>query len=202
MQRIGLFGGSFNPIHNGHLHLIRAAKESFSLDRVILIPARVSPFKQNQKETATPADRLAMCRLAAEELPFCSADAFELERNQVSYTCYTAAHFRQQYPVDELVLLLGSDMFLSFQKWYRWQDILSHVSLGVVSREADDREQLEKQRNLLLQFGKIYLCNARPYTISSTKIRESIQNREDFSCYLPKKVVQYIVRHHLYEDQI
>lgn len=199
MKRIGLFGGSFNPIHNGHLHLIRTARKCLCLDEVILIPARVSPFKQNQTEIVSAADRLAMCRLAAEELPFCSVSSFEIERSEVSFTCYTTAHFRALYPTDELVLLLGSDMFLSFHQWHHWQEILKSTALGVVSREADDRQMLEQQRRFLLQYGKIFLCTAAPYTISSTKIRGMIENHENFSCYLPKKVVQYIVSHCLYE---
>ena len=84
MQRIGLFGGSFNPIHNGHLHLAKAAKEGLGLDKVVLIPANVSPFKQDAPGMASGADRLAMCRLAAETLSFCEVDSCELERSGVS----------------------------------------------------------------------------------------------------------------------
>ena len=83
MQRIGLFGGSFNPIHNGHLHLAQTARESLGLDQVVLIPANVSPFKQQNPDMASGADRLAMCRLAAETLPFCTVDGCELERCQL-----------------------------------------------------------------------------------------------------------------------
>lgn len=89
MQRIGLFGGSFNPIHNGHLHLAKAAKEGLGLDKVVLIPANVSPFKQDAPGMASGADRLAMCRLAAETLSFCEVDSCELERSGVSYTVDT-----------------------------------------------------------------------------------------------------------------
>ena len=116
MQRIGLFGGSFNPIHNGHLHLVQTARESLGLDQVVLIPANVSPFKQQNPDMASGADRLAMCRLAAETLPFCTVDGCELERAGVSYTVDTVRLFRNRYPEAELVLLVGSDMFLSFPK--------------------------------------------------------------------------------------
>ncbi|MGN1404166.1 MAG: nicotinate (nicotinamide) nucleotide adenylyltransferase [Ruminococcus sp.] len=199
MGRIGLFGGSFNPVHNGHLHLAQAAKDCLSLDRVILIPARVSPFKQGMGEIVSPEDRLEMCRLAAQTLPFCSVDDYELTQERVSYSFYTVRHFHALFPEDELVLLLGSDMLLSFQQWYRWQDILNLASLGVVSRASDDREILAQECERLLQYGKIFLCSAEAYTISSTKIRENIKNQKDFSCYLPKKVVQYIVSHQLYQ---
>ena len=98
MQRIGLFGGSFNPIHNGHLHLAQTARESLGLDQVVLIPANVSPFKQQNPDMASGADRLAMCRLAAETLPFCTVDGCELERAGVSYTVDTVRLFRNRYP--------------------------------------------------------------------------------------------------------
>ena len=198
MQRIGLFGGSFNPIHNGHLHLIQAAKECLSLDHVVLIPAAVSPFKQHHEDMASAADRLAMCRLAAEALSDCSMDSCELERNGVSYTVDTVRLYREQYPDAKLVLLVGSDMFLSFHRWHCWKEILNMAALGVVSRETDRQHMLEAQRQFLLQYGEIFLCRAAVYTISSTKIRENRRNQIDFSCYLPKKVVQYIVSHGLY----
>lgn len=198
MQRIGLFGGSFNPVHNGHLHLAQTAKECLFLDEIVLIPARVSPFKQHRTDMAPAEDRLAMCRLAAEMLPYCTVDSCELERDGVSYTIDTVRQFRQKYPDAELVLLVGSDMFLSFHHWYCWQEILQMAALGVVSREADDRVVLETQQQFLLQYGKIFLCCAEVYTISSTKIRENRKNQIDFSCYLPEKVVQYILSHGLY----
>lgn len=201
MERIGLFGGSFNPIHNGHLHLVQVAKDCLHLDRVILIPARVSPFKQQHPDMASPKDRLEMCRLAAETLPFCQVDSYELEQKTVSYSIYTVAHFRRKFPDAALVLLVGSDMFLSFCSWYRWQDILRNVALGVVSREADDQAALRRQQAFLMQYGKIFLCESPVYPISSTKIRENCKNAVDFSCYLPKKVVQYIISHDLYQSR-
>lgn len=199
MERIGLLGGSFNPIHNGHLHLAQAARDSLELDRVLLIPARISPFKQGV-QLASKEDRLEMCRLAAETLPFCSVDSFELEQDSVSYTVYTIRHFRQCYPQAQLVLLLGSDTFLSFQSWRCWQEILEQAALGVVSRNGDDEAALQLQQENLMQYGTIFRCKAPANPISSTKIRNCCKNGADFSCYLPKKVVQYIVSHGLYQE--
>ena len=98
-----------------------------------------------------------------------------------------------------LVLLVGSDMFLSFTRWHCWQEILEMAALGVVSRMTGDLEQLRRQEAFLLQYGKIFLCDVPVYTVSSTKIRENRKNHTDFSCYLPQKVVQYIVSHNLYD---
>lgn len=193
-----MFGGSFNPIHNGHLHLVQTAKRCLALDEVILIPARVSPWKQQHENMASPQDRLAMCRLAAETLPYCRVDDFELEQEGVSYTISTAQHFHQCCPDAERILLMGSDMFLCFTRWYRWQEILQLLSLGVVSRETDDWEKIARQRQLLRPYGSVELCKAQAYPMSSTKIRENFKNHVDSSCYLPKKVVEYIEAHLLY----
>jgi nicotinate-nucleotide adenylyltransferase len=199
MERIGLFGGSFNPIHKGHLHLIQVAKEELSLDRVILIPAKVSPFKQQHPDMAEGADRLAMCRLGVESLPYCSVDDCELQREGVSFSVDTVRLFRERYPSAELVLLVGSDMFLSFHRWKSYQEILQLATLGVLAREEAIGEAMEQQRQFLLQYGKILFCTARVYTISSTKIRENLRNQKNATCYLPEKVVQYILSHQLYQ---
>lgn len=176
MQRIGLFGGSFNPIHNGHLHLAKAAKEGLGLDKVVLIPANVSPFKQDAPGMASGADRLAMCRLAAETLSFCEVDSCELERSGVSYTVDTVRLFRERYPEAELVLLVGSDMFLSFTRWHCWQEILEMAALGVVSRMTGDLEQLRRQQAFLLQYGKIFCVMFRsiPYLLQKFVKTEKI----------------------------
>ncbi len=201
MARIGLFGGSFNPIHNGHLHLIESARQELQLDRVILVPAGISPFKQSsQADVPSGAERCAMCRLAVASLPYCTVDDCEIRREGVSYTVDTVGYFRQQYPDAELILLVGSDMFLSFHRWWRYQAILQEVALAVVSRETADEAALAAQQQFLLQYGKIFLCHTPAYPISSTKIREIRKKGGNFSCYLPEKVVEYIVSHMLYLD--
>lgn len=198
MERIGLFGGSFNPIHKGHLHLAETALQELQLEQIIFIPAKVSPFKQGRKDMTSEQDRLEMCQLATEEYDAFSVSSFELERDAVSYTVYTAEHFHEVYPQKELVLLMGSDMFLSFPKWYQWEKIMSLCTLGVISRESDDEEKLQEQMKNLSSYGKILLCQAEAFPLSSTEIREKLKKNADCSCYLPKKVVQYIMRENLY----
>ena len=140
---------------------MQTAKEGLGLSHVYLIPARVSPFKQAQTPAVSAEDRLAMCRLAAAEVPDCSVDACELEQARVSYTIYTVQEFHRRFPEAELVLLLGSDMFLQFQNWHRWQEILELAALGVVSREKDDQQALLAQQQFLLQYGKNFCLPCR-----------------------------------------
>ncbi|MCC8110532.1 MAG: nicotinate (nicotinamide) nucleotide adenylyltransferase [Ruminococcus sp.] len=198
--RIGLFGGSFNPIHNGHLHLMSAAKEQLQLEQVILLPARVSPFKQHQTDMVSAADRYAMCQLAVEDFSDCRVDDFELQQKGVSYSLFSARHFSTCFPNHQLIWLMGSDMFLQFQQWYHWEEFLEYAALGVLARSDADQEKIAIQQERLLPYGTIFLCEVPVSTVSSTKIREKCKKQENFSCYLPQKVVQYIISHGFYKE--
>lgn len=199
-KRLGLFGGSFDPIHNGHLYLLEEARRGLALERVVLLPAAVSPFKQKRRAGASGADRLAMCRLAVEHMPWCSVSEWEVRQAGVSYSYETVSHYHGQFPAAKLVWLMGSDMFLTFQNWYRWRDMLRLCALGVLAREERDFQRIRAQYIELSKFGTIFLCNTDVYPISSTEIRQKRKNGEDFSCHLPEKVVKYIVRHNLYVE--
>ena len=158
MRRIGIFGGSFNPIHNGHLHLAKTAMEQFSLDHVLFMPTYISPFKQNAADVADSMHRLAMCRLAIAPYPCFSVSDYELQQKTVSYTIHTISALRQEWTDVELVLLMGSDMLLQFQNWYHWQELLTMTELGVIARETDDRVVLEQAAQELSAYGTIQLC--------------------------------------------
>jgi nicotinate-nucleotide adenylyltransferase len=196
MGRTGLFGGTFNPLHNGHIHLARQAFSSLGLDRLIFIPSNIPPHK-DPDELCSNEDRLGMCRLAVEDYGFEVSD-YEMQRGGKSYSVYTAEYFSRLYPEDELFLLVGSDMFLSFDKWFRFEDILKMVTLAVISRECDDFSELAEKSVSLGVYGKTQVIDVPPYPVSSTEIRKKIKTKEDFSCYLPEKVVQYIRLKNLY----
>ncbi|MBE6852479.1 MAG: nicotinate (nicotinamide) nucleotide adenylyltransferase [Ruminococcus sp.] len=197
MGRTGLFGGTFNPVHNGHIHLAKEAFLSLGLERLILIPSNIPPHK-NAEELCSNEDRLAMCRLAAEEHGFEVSD-YEMRRGGKSYSFYTVGYFSKLYPDDELFLLVGSDMFLSFDKWFRFEDILKKVTLSVISRQDDDTELLKKKAGELQIYGSTEVVDVPAYPVSSTQIRNMIKTNENFSCYLPEKVVQYIRLKNLYK---
>lgn len=196
-MRIGIFGGSFNPPHLGHMHLAEEVHAALALDEVWLVPSKISPHR-SMDAYAPEQDRLAMCRLAAEGYPWMRAEDYELRQNAVSYTYYTVRHFAQQRPQDELFLLVGGDMLASFGKWYRWQDILRYASLAAIAREPGEETRLEACAAQLGHYGKIFLVHAESFAVSSTKIREMIQKCQNYSCYLPEKIVQYITMRNLY----
>lgn len=197
-MKIGIFGGSFNPIHNGHIHLATAAADGLGLDRVIFMPSNVAPHKIG-KSVAPNEDRYNMCKLACEGHKNFEVSRYEIDRDEISYSVYTVKHFREKYPNDELFWIVGSDMFLCFDKWYKFKEILAMCSLCCASRETDDFEQLVKKRAELEKYGKIFLVKSPPVELSSTKIRDLIKKNQNCYCYLNKKVVQYIVERKLYK---
>ncbi len=196
-MRIGIFGGSFNPPHNGHLHLAESMYKALSLDEVWLVPARVPPHK-SVAAYAPDADRLAMCRLIAEDYPWMRVRDDELRRETVSYSYYTVKQFTEEHPEDQFFFLVGGDMLRTFTQWHRWQEILQLTALAGVAREHDEYAALEESAAFLRQYGEIHLLNVESYPLSSTKLRERIGKNEDCSCYLPEKIVQYIKMTKLY----
>lgn len=198
MRRIGIFGGSFNPIHNGHLHLAKTAMQQFDLQHVLFIPTYISPFKQTAKDVADGMHRLTMCRLAIAPYSAFSVSDYELQQKTVSYTVHTISNLHAEQPDAELVLLMGSDMLLQFQNWYHWQKILSMAELGVIARETDERIPLEQAAKQLSAYGTVQLFCDAVLPVSSTKIREMLKKNQDCTCYLPENVVKYIVFHQLY----
>ena len=198
-MRIGLFGGSFNPIHNGHITLAENIKKELSLDKVILIPSGEAPHKSSA-EYADAKHRLSMCRLAIEGTEGFEVSSFETDRSGRSYSIYTVKYFRELYPNDELFLIVGSDMLMCFDKWYRFEEILSLTAVAAATRNGDDIEQLKKIAQKLQKYGKIIVVNNSPVIVSSTKIRKMIKNNEDTYCYLREKVVKYIRMNDLYPN--
>ena len=122
-MKIGVYGGSFNPPHLGHVRAAQACKQALGLDRVLVIPASIPPHKQLTSSSASPEERLALTRLAFENLPGFEVLNLEIRREGKSYTVDTIRELKAQYAHDELFLMMGTDMFLSFQDWYSPQEI-------------------------------------------------------------------------------
>ena len=197
MSRIALFGGSFNPIHNGHLHLAQTVHQQCGLDRMLLMPSGTAPHKSSDAY-APAADRLAMCRLAAEPYPWLEVSDYELTKPGKSYTVETLRYLHSCFPEDALFLLTGSDMLLSFDSWYCWQEILTLAGLLCVSRGTEPEDVLRQKAAELSSYGQVTVVHAQPLPMSSSQIRHKIELCRKFSCYLPENVVQYIMLHGLY----
>lgn len=196
-MRIGIYGGSFNPVHNGHIHLALTAAEEFGLDRIYLVPSKKSPHRSSD-EYASDKDRIEMLRLACRVSGKLEVSSYELENDRVSYSVYTVRHFRELFPDAELFLLVGSDMLLSFDKWFCYEEILTQVELCVVSRNEGDLDELHRYAEKLGKSDRIHISCVAPIEVSSTEIRKKIAKNKNFSCYLDKNVVQYITMRGLY----
>lgn len=202
MSRIALFGGSFNPVHNGHVNLVKETAEKNGIDRVYVIPTFISPFKKDSTGfVADGKDRLEMCRLAFAKLPYVTVSDWELSQSEVSYSVNTVEHFRKEFPEDELFFIMGSDMLLSFDKWHKWQDILKMCTVIAASREdgGSDIERLREKAAQLSRFGKVIVTEITAFELSSSEIREKIIKNCDLSCYMDKNVVEYIEENRIYE---
>ena len=178
-MRIGIYGGTFNPIHRGHLTAARAAMDVLGLDRLLLIPASVPPHKALPQGSAEPADRLEMTALACAQLgPGAQALDIELHRTGPSYTVDTLRQLRQMYPEDELWLLMGTDMFLSLERWYHAADILSLAHIGAFDRvhPQPGGDLAAQKRHLEETYGAdiAIIPNEHVLDLSSTQVRQAL----------------------------
>ena len=204
-MKIGVYGGTFNPPHLGHLTAARAVYELLGLDLLLLIPAGLPPHKELPAGSPTPEQRLEMTRLAGEQLGLGDKVRtldIELERGGRSFTSDTLAQLKAQYPDSELWLLMGTDMFLTLQAWHEPEKILSLAGIAAFGRTEEDTEELfSAQREYLY---KTY-PQARIFTltipgvidVSSTELREKLAKGQGGNLLAPA-VYGYILREGLY----
>lgn len=199
MQRIGIFGGTFNPPHLGHIQAAKQAMETLNLTKILFIPDRIAPHKVLPPDSPSPEDRLAMLEIATNQEPGMEASDLELKREGVSYTVDTLAALKEMYPEAELTLLMGTDMFLGFFKWRESGKILKMASLGVFYRgEKGEKAAIdEKCQEITALGGQVRLVKNAVVPISSTQMRRLLA----FQCadaFLPEGVGAYIREKGLY----
>ncbi len=194
-MRIGVFGGTFNPIHNGHLALARGCADSFSLDSVLVIPALIPPHKVTE-ELPSPDHRLELCRLAfIDDNRFIISD-MEIARGGVSYTVDTLGEIKRQHPEDDLFLIMGGDMFLTLSNWRNPQKIFNLASIVTCPREYGELASLQKKaRELSMMGASAFVCEQLPLPLSSTEIREG---NAPIDKSIPPVCLDYIKQNGLY----
>ncbi len=222
-MRIGLFGGTFNPIHRGHLHIANEILATFPLDGVYLIPCANPPHKET-KGLADAFDRLEMIRLALADCKFLRVSDVELRRNGPSYSIDTINYFHSRHSNgQELFLLVGLDAFLEFDTWKHYQEILETIALIVLPRPLTERgvkyggraaltEIIQKKLSRSYHFDNArsaYLhpelmpiynpANLSPLQISSTQVRRQINKGFPINELVPQKVANYINAKGLYQ---
>lgn len=200
-EKIILFGGTFDPIHKGHIEVAESAAQKIGADKIIFIPARRSPHK-NKQPVATDIDRIAMLKLAVEGKKSFHTSNVELNRAEPSYTIDTIKQLRQKFGADcEFYWLIGADMLKDLPLWYKVNELLKECNVCVMNRGGFDKpdfdgiiglseENIEKLRRNMIETPLI--------EISSTEIRKRLLQGEDVSPFLPTNVLDYIKRRRLY----
>jgi nicotinate-nucleotide adenylyltransferase len=217
-DRIGLFGGTFDPIHNGHIRAALDVRRAFGLDRVLFVPSHRPPHKQ-AGPGASPADRLRMVELACEGHPGFVASSLEVEAGGRSYSFLTLARIKERFPGAEVLFILGVDAFLEIGTWREHERVLDECRFIVTGRPGFDLEAAADVLNgrlrpdirrvgdggpvdeALLTRYRVFLLPIAALDMSSTDVRERIRRGESPAGLVPPSVETYISDHQLYLDR-
>ncbi len=199
-RKIGILGGTFDPIHNAHLLLGESAREQFGLDRVIFIPNNLAHLK-NRTEVSGTEERYQMCKMAINDNPFFTCSRLEIDKPEGCYTVDTIQDLKLMYPGDELYLILGADSVIGIDTWYKAEELLKSCIILTAVREEDNLAVLDKKRR---ELAKIYGADIRLMTfnridISSTDIRNRIRIGRSVRYMLPDECIEYICIKGLYK---
>ena len=203
-MKIGIFGGTFTPIHLGHLAVCRAVHSGHELDSVLLLPSGSPPHKQDDSRLAPAQHRLEMVRIAAAEAEFLEPCRVEIDREGPSYMVDTLELLRQRYPEDELFLIVGGDTVGELPTWYRWQLLFDLARIVSVNRPGF-QPRYEAARFPGISEETLQQCMAdriemEEVDISSTRIRELAEAGEDLSGWVLPAVGDYIVSQGLFSS--
>lgn len=200
IERVGIYGGTFSPVHNGHIAAAKAFLEQMKLDKLIVIPALIPPHKSIDSSD-NPMHRFKMCEIAFSEISNIEVSDIELKRNGPSYTVDTLRQLTKEGR--KLFLLCGTDMMLTFDKWKEFKEIFKLCCPIYIRRENDsenDQLIISKNNEYYSKYGVAFRkIIAEPIVISSTQIREDVRGGKDVSEYLPLNVCRYIKDNSLYK---
>ena len=192
MKRIGLFGGSFDPVHNGHIEAVDSFLKSGLIDEIWILLTPVSPHKKDQEKTDFK-HRYNMLKLAFQESDNTKISDIEKDLPKPSYTLQTIHHLKEKYPEYTFFLCLGEDSLQSFHKWHKYKEILQECALMVVDRPGSDHKSVDSD---ILE--KTIFVDHSPMDISSSEIRQTTDSSSLVN--LPNVVQKYILKNNLYND--
>jgi nicotinate-nucleotide adenylyltransferase len=192
MSRVGIFGGTFDPIHNGHLITAQSVKEIRNLDKIIFIPAYISPHKQHAK-ASSPEHRLNMLRMAIDDIPFFECSDFEIKQHTISYTIDTLKEYKKYY--EEIDLIIGYDNIFQFHTWKDPDEIFKLANVVVLKRKSSHPiEYMDKY------VESAHFVETRGIEISATDIRNRVHADLPIYYLVPEKVLEYINTNKLYKE--
>ncbi len=192
MRSIGIFGGTFDPIHIGHLITAQAVREKRNLDKIIFIPTLISPHK-TEIPTISPIHRLEMIKLSIKDIPYFDFSEIEIENQAISYTIDTLSSLRNKY--DNIELIIGFDNILKFSTWKNPDDILKLSKLIVLRRKLSELPEVQDK-----YYKSAIFVDTPAIEISSSEVRDRIKNNLPIKFLVPAKVERYIYKHNLYKE--
>lgn len=190
MSKVGIFGGTFDPIHLGHLITAQSVKEIRNLDKIIFIPAYISPHKTDAKPSS-PEDRLKMIKIAVDGVPFFDCSDIEVNKGGISYTVDTLRELKKYY--NKIEFIIGYDNIFTFHTWKEPDEIFKLADVIVLKRRSSHPPQFEDK-----YFRQAIFVQTRGIEISATDIRERVKSGMPINFLVPPKVMEYIYNHKLY----
>ena len=199
-MKIAVYGGSFNPPHLGHRSAAETVCRELKPDKFLIIPDNIPPHKEMCAASPSPRQRMELCRLNFADIPGAEISDMEIKREGKSYTAHTIETLQQMYPGDELILVMGTDMLLSFEDWYRFEFLLKSCTLAVVSRDDEDELSIRAKAQ---EFSEKYnadivIMTHNPLPMSSSEIRERLRLRMGRDALSPE-VYASIIKNNYYE---
>lgn len=201
MKRIGIMGGTFDPVHNGHLLLGKQAYTEYGLDEIWYMPSHIPPHKKDHHVT-DGADRLNMLYLALEGIPYCRVSEFEMKREGNTYTAQTLELLKNEYSEYRFYFIIGADSLFQLESWYHPETVMKLTSFLVSGRECESggRTLEEQARYLHEAYGAdIRFLHNEEVDIASAEIRKRVSEGKDIKKYVPGPVEAYIRSHRLYQ---
>lgn len=200
MKKTGIFGGTFDPVHTGHIHLAKDALEQAGLDKVIFVPARLQPFKLDRK-TASGKDRMEMLKQAVSGYKNLEVSSYELDSESISYTYLTLRAMSDKLGSDmKLYFITGTDAFLKIEKWKNSHELLTKYSYIIGSRPGYKETELKDHiKDINERYGtEVLMINNTQHDISSTEIRDILKTGGSLEHLVPEQVERYIKENGLY----
>ena len=201
-KKTGIMGGTFNPIHTGHLLLAENARDGFGLDEILFIPSGRSYMKR-EAEILDRHQRYEMTLLATQDNPAFFVSDIEVKRKGNTYTCDTLSQLKQQEPETDFYFIVGADSLFSMETWKEPERIFRNCTVLAAIRDDKDSEMLQEQIAYLTDKFGARICQIvfREIDISSTDIRMRLANGQSIRYMVPDKVISYIEQHHLYTEE-
>lgn len=192
MSKVGVFGGTFDPIHYGHLITAQSVREIRNLDKIIFIPAFISPHKSDRK-TSSADDRLNMIKIAIDGVSFFDFSDIEIKKGGISYTVDTLSDLKKKY--DTIEFIIGYDNIFEFHTWKDPDEIMKLAKIVVLKRKSSYPARFKDK-----YYNQAVFVQTRGIEISATDIRERVKNDLPINFLVPPKVMEYIYNNNLYTD--